>query len=100
MDSISSSEVYRQGASFKSGEMNFSQGIVAAVDYRGDVTVELKDGTKLEGYVYSFDKEALQIFPKSSPRAVRLLLKSIDCIVFSGPDTASGTGWDDWMKKK
>ena len=84
----------------------FGAALKAAVDYRGDCTVELSDGRALEGYIYNSASDRagkihrIDLFPKNSPRAESILSDSIVRITFSGEDTASGKSWEDWMKKK
>jgi hypothetical protein len=72
-----------------------------AFDYRGDVTVELKDGTSCEGYVYNrnHDQGVLDLFVKgqTAPRSVPYA--KVSRIVFSGEDTAFGKTWESWKSK-
>jgi hypothetical protein len=77
-----------------------------AFDYRGDVTITLKDGRTIEGYV--FDRRADG--PGLSDCAVRLMLREgggkvsvsyaeIARLAFTGRDTAAGKSWETWVKK-
>lgn len=76
-----------------------------AFDYRGDVTITCKDGTKIEGYV--FDRRTgttlahcmVRVFPKDSSRKVNISYADIAALVFTGRDTAAGKGWDAWVRK-
>lgn len=76
-----------------------------AFDYRGDITLTKKDGTKIEGYL--FDRRAGKTLAES---VVRMLLKESDdkvtirydeigALAFSGRDTAAGKSWETWLKK-
>jgi hypothetical protein len=75
-----------------------------AFDYRGDVTLELRSGERIEGYL--FNRE-----PAGNPPSVSLLLKGSDQprqvvyfeiakLVFSGKDAADGKSYEAWKAKK
>ena len=75
-----------------------------AFDYRGDVTIELKSGEHLIGYVFSrMNKDPnahIEIFPTDETGQVKIFLDDIAAIIFSGKDTAFGQSWESWIKKK
>jgi transcriptional antiterminator Rof (Rho-off) len=77
--------------------------IEAAFDYRGDVTLELKDGVRIEGYVFSRDARAgdpvLRMFPKDEPDTQVIRYGDIAAITFTGEDTAFGKSWEAWTTK-
>ena len=76
-----------------------------AFDYRGDVTVTRKDGTKVEGYI--FDRIAgttlassfVRILPKDSNQRLKVSYADIAALEFSGRDPAAGKSWDAWVRK-
>jgi hypothetical protein len=76
-----------------------------AFDYRGDVTIVRKDGSKLEGYV--FDRRSgktladslVRLIPKDLNQKVAVPYADIASLTFSGRDTAAGKSFDAWMKK-
>lgn len=76
-----------------------------AFDYRGDVTITRKDGSKIEGYL--FDRRSgstladslVRIFPKDSNEKVSISYADIAALAFTGRDTAAGKSWEAWMKK-
>ena len=77
-----------------------------AFDYRGDVTISLKDGSKIEGYV--FDRRAdgsaladcvVRLFPKDRDEKVSVRYADIARLEFSGRDTAAGKSFETWVKK-
>lgn len=74
-----------------------------AFDYRGDLTVELSSGRKIEGYVSNRDGQAarpyLEIIPQQSPDPVEIPYDEIVAVTFSGDDTAFGKSWHEWMGK-
>lgn len=75
-----------------------------AFDYRGDVTLELKEAEPVEGYVhnYDLDRDTISIFVKESKRESsdsQVKASDVTAIRFSGADLAFGTSWEDWMAK-
>lgn len=75
-----------------------------AFDYRGDVTLELKSGESIEGFVFSRNGSVappyLELFPTNSSSSQKILYDQIRGVWFSGEDTASGKSWESWVKKK
>src|SRR5258708_36162489 len=75
-----------------------------AFDYRGDVTITRKDGTKLEGYI--FDRAAgatlsnsfVRLLPKDSNQRTKIAYSEIAALSFSGRDTAAVNSWEAWVK--
>jgi len=80
------------------------EAVEIAFDYRGDVTVELATGEKVEGYIFDRNASAvppfLQLFPKDQPGTRVIHYADIAAIAFSGQDTASGKSWEAWVRKK
>ena len=76
-----------------------------AFDYRGDVTITRKDGSKIEGYIFdrrtgaSLRESAVRLYPKNSSEKVAVSYADIGALAFSGRDTAAGKSWEAWMKK-
>ncbi len=72
-----------------------------AFDYRGDVTVQLKDGSAVEGYIFNRDhqKGTLQLFLKNESTPNRFSYSEITNILFTGEDTAAGKSWTEWKEK-
>ena len=76
-----------------------------AFDYRGDITVTLKNGEKIEGYIFdrrtgqSLSDSVVRIFPKSSNQKISVPYSDIAALAFTGRDTAAGKSWEAWMKK-
>lgn len=76
-----------------------------AFDYRGDITVTRKDGTKIEGYL--FDRRSgstladsfIRIIPSNAPTKVNVAYSDVAALVFSGRDTAAGKTFEAWIKK-
>ena len=76
-----------------------------AFDYRGDVTITRKDGTKLEGYIFDRVSGAtlagsfVRVLPKDSGQRVKLSYADIAALAFSGRDPAAGKSWEAWVRK-
>ncbi|HZQ93176.1 MAG TPA: hypothetical protein VFA60_15395 [Terriglobales bacterium] len=76
-----------------------------AFDYRGDLVITLKDGTKIEGYVFDrrADSPALadciaRVIPKNERAKVNVRYSDIAALAF-GKDTAAGKSFEAWVKK-
>ena len=76
-----------------------------AFDYRGDITVTRKDGSRVEGYLYdrrtgtSLADSIVRIMPSDQGSRVNIPYSDIAAIAFSGRDTAAGKTFDAWVKK-
>jgi hypothetical protein len=76
-----------------------------AFDYRGDITITLKTGEKIEGYIFdrrtgqSLSDSVVRIYPKSSNQKISIPYSDIAALAFTGRDTAAGKSWEAWMKK-
>ena len=77
-----------------------------AFDYRGDITITLKDGRAIEGYV--FDRKStgqsladctIRLMPKNEPGKLSIAYSDIAAIAFTGRDTAAGKSFAAWVKK-
>ncbi|HZL36996.1 MAG TPA: hypothetical protein VFC78_16875 [Tepidisphaeraceae bacterium] len=77
-----------------------------AFDYRGDVTLTLKDGSKVEGYI--FDRRsagktladcAVRLYPKNEDRKIAVPYSEVARVEFTGRDTAAGKSFETWVKK-
>jgi transcriptional antiterminator Rof (Rho-off) len=80
------------------------EAVELAFDYRGDVTVSLKSGESLSGYLFnrqvSGSDSYLEVFPSDSSAARRIRYDQIAAIAFTGEDTATGKSWETWIAKK
>jgi hypothetical protein len=76
-----------------------------AFDYRGDVTIARKDGSKIEGYLFdrrsgkTLADSVVRIIPKDSSQKIAVPYSDIASLAFSGRDTAAGRSFEAWMKK-
>jgi hypothetical protein len=75
-----------------------------AFDYRGNVTLDLRDGTELTGYLSNRDARAREPFVEmfdtagEGPTAIRYA--DIRTIRFTGKDTAAGNSYAAWLERK
>lgn len=80
------------------------EAIELAFDYRGDVTVELKSGETINGYLFNREVNGgsswIELFPASRSDIRRVAYDEVATIAFSGEDTASGKSWENWVAKK
>jgi hypothetical protein len=86
-------------------EEDLKQALEKAFDYRGDVTVTRKDGTRVEGYVFdrrtgkTLADSAVRLYPKDSSEKVSIPYSEIAALAFSQRDPAAGKSWEAWVKK-
>lgn len=86
-------------------EEELREALEKAFDYRGDVTITRKDGTKLEGYIFdrmngkNLESSFVRLLPKESNQRVKISYGEIAALAFSGRDTAAGKSWEAWVKK-
>ncbi len=75
-----------------------------AFDYRGDLTITLKNGQKIEGYV--FDRRSngaaladcyVRVMVKGEKS--KIAYSDIAALAFTGKDTAAGKSFEAWVKK-
>ncbi len=75
-----------------------------ALDYRGDVTLTLKSGERIEAFIFNCHTGAtlaeswVQYFTPSAPEKRKVSYAEIARIEFSGKDRAAGKHWEDWVK--
>ncbi|MDR4481299.1 MAG: hypothetical protein R3B37_16325 [Nitrospira sp.] len=81
-----------------------SEAIEQAFDYRGDVTVELKSGGQVVGYLFNRtatgEQPTIEIFPATGSGTLTIPFSEVAAIAFTGEDTATGKSWEAWIAKK
>ena len=76
-----------------------------AFDYRGDVTLTLKTGSKVEGYIFdrvagaSLATSFVRLLPKTSNDRLKICYADISALAFTGRDTAAGKSFEAWIRK-
>src|SRR5215469_7487251 len=87
------------------GEEEVRAALEKAFDNRGDVSITLKSGGKIEGYIFdrrtgkSLADSAVRLYPKSGNQKLSVSYADIAALAFTGKDTAAGKSWEAWMKK-
>ena len=98
---------YDRGFSWVEGDPGSLQEIVEiAFDYRGDVTILLRDEDDLVGYLANRSicrqvpaESWIEVFPATGGPRRRISLVAIRGLILSGKDVASGKSWENWLKK-
>lgn len=88
-------------------EAEVKDALEKAFDYRGDVTLTLKSGEVLEGYIYdrrqgrTLEDSLVRVIPSKGESKTRRSIPyaEIAALTFSGRDTAAGKTFDAWVKK-
>jgi hypothetical protein len=86
-------------------EADLRDALEKAFDYRGDVTLVLKSGERVEAYVFNRKTGAtladsrVQYYAPGAPEKRELSYAEIAGIEFSGKDRAAGKQWKDWVRK-
>jgi hypothetical protein len=81
------------------------QALEKAFDYRGDITITRKDGSKIEGYLFdrrtaaTLKESVVRLYPRTSNEKISISYADIAALAFTGRDTAAGKSWEAWMKK-
>jgi hypothetical protein len=76
-----------------------------AFDYRGDVLITRKDGSKVEGYI--FDRKTgsgladsyVRLLPKDGAAKLSVPYAEIAGLAFTGRDMAAGHSWEAWVRQ-
>jgi hypothetical protein len=86
-------------------ENEIREALEKAFDYRGDVTITRKDGSKIEGYIFdrrtgnSLSASVVRLLPKDSNQKTAIPYSDIAALAFTGRDTAAGKSFEAWVKK-
>jgi hypothetical protein len=76
-----------------------------AFDYRGDVLITRKDGSKIEGYVFdrrngrTLADSYVRLMPKEGGAKTSISYADIAALAFTGRDMAAGKGWETWVRQ-
>ena len=76
-----------------------------AFDFRGDITLTLKDQSHVEGYIFdrrpgpTLAESAVRLFPKNRDEKIAVRYSDIAALAFTGKDTAAGKSFETWVKK-
>ena len=87
------------------GEDELRQALEKAFDYRGDVTLTLKNGERIEAYIFNRQTGAtlaesfVQYFTPGANDKRKASYAEIARLEFTGKDRAAGKHWEDWVEK-
>jgi hypothetical protein len=76
-----------------------------AFDYRGDVTITLKSGERIDAFIFNRQTGAtladshVEYFAPKVPQKRKVSYAEIGRLEFSGKDCAAGKQWADWVAK-
>jgi hypothetical protein len=80
------------------------QALEKALDYRGDVTFTLRNGERIEAYIFNrqtgptLAESWVHYFTPKAPEKRKVSYAEIARLEFSGKDRAAGKHWEDWAK--
>jgi hypothetical protein len=86
-------------------EAELRDALEKAFDYRGDVTITRKDGSRVEGYIFdrrngpTLAESVVRLIPQNSSQKISIAYSDIAALAFSGRDTAAGKSWEAWVRK-
>ena len=81
------------------------QALEKAFDYRGDVSITRKDGSKVEGYIFdrrtgkTLSDSFVRIIPAAAREKLSIPYSEIAALKFSERDPAAGKSFEAWVKK-
>jgi len=76
-----------------------------AFDYRGDVLITRKDGTRIEGYIFdrrsgkTLEDSFVRLVPKDGGSKQSVSYADIAAVAFIGRDMAAGRSWEAWVRQ-
>jgi hypothetical protein len=86
-------------------EAEVCEALEKAFDYRGDITVTRKDGTKVEGYLFdrrtgaTLKDSLIRIMPSDGSPKLNIAYADVAGLAFTGRDSAAGKTFEAWVKK-
>lgn len=87
------------------GEEEIRQALEKAFDYRGDVSITRKDGSRVEGYIFdrrtgaTLSDSFVRVIPVNSREKLSIPYSEIAALRFSDRDPAAGKSFDAWVRK-
>ena len=86
-------------------EAEICDALEKAFDYRGDITITCKDGSRIEGYIFdrkqgsTLTDSYVRVIPTGQRTKVSVPYADVAALAFSGRDTAAGKSFEAWVKK-
>ena len=88
------------------GQEKIKSALDRAFDYRGDVTLTLKNGERLEGFVFDRSTQnpspadwTVRLIPKDGSGRVTVRFADLAGLEFTGRDMAAGTNFEAWLQR-
>lgn len=83
------------------------EAVERAVDFRGDVTIETRDGRVIVGFAFDARRQSvdgsavdvIRVLPTETTEKVSVRLGEIRTLAFTGKDAASGRNWEAWIRR-
>lgn len=81
------------------------QALEKAFDYRGDVTLTMKDGRVVQGYVFdrrtgaTLADSVVRVMPSEDRTKLSVPYSDIAALAFTGRDNAAGKTFEAWIRK-
>ena len=73
-----------------------------AFDYRGDVTLDLDDGRRVDGYLFNRNRDVaepfVQVYERGEATPSTIPYARIRAVRFTGKDTAAGNSYAAWLR--
>jgi hypothetical protein len=85
-------------------EEDLRKALEQAFDYRGDISITRKDGSKIEGYIFdrsngsSLSESFVRLLPKDGSPKIKIPYAEISALAFTGRDMAAGKSWESWVR--
>jgi len=88
--------------------MTLNEQIETAFDFRGHVTIKLKNGQTVEGYLFNRqftdpklkEDNYIEVMLKGSADKVKYSISEVLAVEKTGEDFAAGNSYEDYLKKK
>lgn len=86
-------------------EAELRDALEKAFDYRGDVTLTLKNDERIEAYIFNrrtgrtLAESYVEYYTPAAEEKRRVSYAEIARIEFTGKDRAAGKQWEDWIRK-
>jgi hypothetical protein len=86
-------------------EGELCEALEKAFDYRGDVTLTLKSGERIEAYIFNrqtgptLAESYVQYFTPTANDKRKVSYAEIARLEFTGKDRAAGKHWEAWVEK-
>lgn len=89
-------------------EMPVAKVVEIAFGYRGDVSLDLVDGTTIVGYLFNYQSGRIavgrapiaEVIQTDTGERLRLPYDQIRAVRFSGRDMAAGQSYEAWQRRR